>query len=199
MKSTRLCTVPECAGRHRSLGYCNKHYIQYRRYGKIVDYRPAVFDGKNWLIPLGVGARDGYAIIDESFKWLAKYKWYLSCGYALSRGPRGVRQMHRVITGASVGQIVDHANRNRLDNRLSNLRICTHRQNQANSTRKSKSGAKGVDVRSSNRYVAYIRRGGKRIYLGTYHTLVEAARAYDRAAVKMFGEYAYTNKMNGLY
>lgn len=76
------------------------------------------------------------------------------------------------------GLVIDHINNNRLDNRLENLKVITHREN----TSKDRSGLSeytGVKVRSNNRYESHIRIDGRSIYLGTFKCELAAAKAYN--------------------
>ena len=159
------------------------------------------------LIPL---TQDKFAIVDpEDYEQLREYKWYAKKGgntYYAARGVRifkdgefiGVRQilMHRVITNAPAGLMVDHINHNGLDNRRSNLRLCTRAQNAQNSRSRqgSSSKYKGVFLeKTSNRYLAHIRHNGKRTKIGRFKNEVDAAKAYDKKAREFFGEFAYLN------
>lgn len=104
--------------------------------------------------------------------------------------------MHRLIVGAVKGEIVDHVNGNTLDNRRENLRKCSKSQNAQNSKRHRDgvSGFKGVSFhRRSKTWRARIRNDGREVCLGYFHSPVDAARAYDRAAFEMFGEFAKVN------
>jgi len=91
---------------------------------------------------------------------------------------------------------VDHEDRNYLNNQRSNLRLATKSQNQANSNLRidSTSGYKGVTwhVRIM-RWQAKIQVRKTRIFLGYFKTPEEAARAYDKAAKRYFGEFANLN------
>lgn len=95
------------------------------------------------------------------------------------------------------GYMIDHRNGDRTDNKLSNLRLATKDQNQQNigMNVKNTSGFKGVRNEYSCGWRAKI--AGRS--LGTYATAVDAARAYDKAAVEQFGEFARTNIGMGLY
>ena len=91
-----------------------------------------------------------------------------------------VKALHRIITDCPKGLVVDHINRNPLDNRLSNLRICTVKEN--NNNRKvrndNKVGYSGISYNSKqNIYIVRITEGSKRKYIGRYNTKEEAINA----------------------
>lgn len=101
--------------------------------------------------------------------------------------------LHGFLTGWI---LVDHINGNGLDNRRANLRLASHAQNHANSQkRKGKSSPyKGVSwSRSGAKWMATIRSAGKTTYLGVFTNPIEAAKAYDRAASEIYGEFARVN------
>ena len=104
--------------------------------------------------------------------------------------------MHRSLMKAQRGQQVDHRDRNPLNNQKSNLRFSTQAENLLNKAvrKDSASGYKGVRRRGI-RWRAYIHVQGRRKHLGTYTTKVEAARAYNEAALKHHGEFAYQNEV----
>ena len=88
----------------------------------------------------------------------------------------------------------DHIDRNPLNNRLDNLRQCTHSENHYNVLYKNKTGLKGVRKRKRPYpFYAQIKHLGKSIYLGQFKTAEEAAKAYDIAAREIAGEFALTN------
>ena len=93
---------------------------------------------------------------------------------------------------------VDHINRNKLDNQVCNLRYATASQNMMNKTkqigRKTSSQYKGVTLeKKSGKWIAQIRIGGKRNYLGIFTSEEEAAMAYDLKAEEAHGEFAVLN------
>lgn len=140
------------------------------------------------------------AIVDaEDYDWLSKIEWsYSAVGYAAGRHNGRYVYMHRMIVGAKPGEYVDHINRNKLDNRRSNLRICTKQQNQHNQgPRRGTSRYKGVSYRrDTGKYTAQIHYNWKKISLGSFDTEEQAARAYNEAARKYHGEFAYQNKIS---
>jgi hypothetical protein len=106
----------------------------------------------------------------------------------------GSTYLHSIVLGSKRGQMVDHINRNGLDNRRVNLRLCTYGQNRqrAIQTIAPNSGYRGVK-QQRHRWMARIWANGKLHYLGMFGTADEAAKVYDEAARARFGEYAYTN------
>lgn len=158
-----------------------------------------------------IKAADGTEIIvdAEDLPILTRYFWsvgkkrhgqtrYATTSVRLS-GRRITFGMHRLLTGMSELH-VDHINGNGLDNRKSNLRLCTRSQNMANF--KVNPGAvpyRGVTYNNYNSphrkvsYAARIRVNNERIYIGTYDDPIDAAKAYDEAAKKHFGPFAQLN------
>lgn len=154
-------------------------------------------------VPLGYGK---FAIVDEAdYEWLMQWVWhYRPNGYA-ARNKRvnedkedGVAMMmHRQIMETPSGMATDHINGNPLDNRRSNLRICTNRQNQRN-RRKQKDPLttpyKGVYwCNRQKSYIAQIMIDKRNKYIGAFDSPEKAALAYNARATELFGEYALLN------
>lgn len=140
---------------------------------------------------------------DEDFEWLSQWKWCARKGAsgkfyaARSQWDSDTKKnktiiMARVIVGAKKGEEVDHKNGNTLDNRRRyNLRLCTPTQNRHNVglSRRNTSGYKGVAFRKNSRKW----EARMYLYLGSFNLKEEAARAYDKKAIELFGEFAKLN------
>lgn len=102
---------------------------------------------------------------------------------------------HRLVMAPGQGVLVDHVNRNGLDNRRANLRLCNQSQNKANRPApvSNTSGYKGVSKTSTGRYAAYITVDYRRTHLGTFADPWDAAQAYNEAALAAWGEFAALN------
>jgi hypothetical protein len=136
----------------------------------------------------------------KDFELVNQYNWYLAkqahrlYAAAWIEG-KGV-SMHRLILGHEAGQLdIDHRNGDGLDNRRENLRVATRSQNSANGRKQkgTSSKYKGVCVTKQGYIKAYVMHLYRRIHLGYFPTEEDAARAYDEAARKYFGEFARVN------
>lgn len=148
------------------------------------------------------------ALVDEEdFESLNAWKWYANRSdgktfYAMRNSKDALGKpklvlMHRIIIGAMPHQQVDHINHDGLDNRRSNLRLCTSGENSRNRriNRDNTSGFKGVIwEKNRQKFRAAIRANGKRYYLGYFECPEEAARTYDAAALLLHGQFACPNK-----
>ncbi|MGB8422197.1 HNH endonuclease [Paraburkholderia sp.] len=142
------------------------------------------------------------AMVDDyDFEDLSQFPWHVTAqGYAARTTPRPNQtqeKMHRRIMSLKQGDPlqVDHINGDRLDNRRSNLRICSGTQNMQNQRIHcdNKSGYKGVRwcPWSKKKWMASIQANrGHQIYLGYYDTAEEAHEVYCLAADMLHGEFA---------
>jgi hypothetical protein len=150
----------------------------------------------------------GYVAIvdDEDYALVSKFKWHTFNNngrgtYAIANmevdGKMTTVRMHRFITNPSRSEVVDHINRNGLDNRRGNLRAATRSTNAANSKHRadrSTSPYRGVYFEKEKKlYRAQIRVNGKLFGLGRYKDPKLAAEKYDAEAVRNFGEFAVLN------
>lgn len=154
-------------------------------------------------IPLTQGL---FALVDgKDYKWLNQHKWYAhksrNTYYAYRRykqnGKSILISMHRQILGLTKGnkKQTDHKNHNGLDNRRYNIRSCTHGENQHNRrTQNGVSKYKGVFWhKRDKKWQCQIKHNGEHIYLGSFVDEIDAAKAYDRKARELFGEFASCN------
>ncbi len=146
------------------------------------------------------------AIVDDDcFELLNRWNWHMNNkGYAVRNSnvlPKDkLIFMHRVLCYLSFGDIpegffVDHANGNKLDNRLENLRLADGSQSMMNRTKYAKSSSKfkGVSKAGKNIWQTRIMARGISVSLGRFDNEVDAAKEYDRAALKYHGEFARLN------
>lgn len=106
--------------------------------------------------------------------------------------------LHRLIMEPGYDMEVDHINHNVLDNRRENLRLCTREQNLMNrrKNKKSSSQFKGVSFyRPLNKWKAQIKINHKKIHIGYFENEIDAAKAYNKAAILYFGDFAYLNNI----
>jgi hypothetical protein len=162
--------------------------------------RVAIYeDDRDWVeieLTKGKWAKVDLADLDKVIGLAWHYNGH---GYAMKRGGCSWIGMHRRILGLPPGKYpeVDHINHDRLDNRRSNLRLANRDQQmhnrKPNGTSKS-SRFKGVSWnKARQRWVASITANGRRRYLGSFDIEEDAARAYNEAAIEMWGEFAYPN------
>jgi len=150
------------------------------------------------------------AIVDnDEYQRCIKHKWYACFSgkkvYARTYINDGIKpkwiRMHRFICHNLKTSCLDHINGNGLDNRKCNLRASTHSQNMYNSEKrkiyngkKSSSKFKGVSwFKPAKLWISQIGYKGKLHYIGYFTSEIEAAKAYDKKAKELFGEFAKLN------
>ena len=113
-----------------------------------------------------------------------------------------LQKVSQFIMKAPRGLVVDHINGDTLDNRRSNLRICTKQQNGWNrgkTLRVTTSKYKGVHFdRRTKKWRAMIKYNNRKMHIGSFKNERDAARGYDHKAAELFGKYAKTNKVMGI-
>lgn len=141
------------------------------------------------------------ALIDSGdFDRCSAYRWKMINKDRLMVGSKiagKTVQLHRFILGLEpMDHIVDHKNRNHMDNRRKNLRICTKAQNgwNAGPQKNNLLGVKGISI-IQGKYVARISKHRKQIYLGSFERLEDAIKAYNKAADEFHGDFAYHNTL----
>lgn len=150
----------------------------------------------------------GYEAIvdDEVYEEMSKYNWNTCIGcknsspYARTNINKKHQFMHRILMGLPEKGIVDHINGDTLDNRMINLRLSTFTGNSSNrrksTSREYTSRYKGVSLnKRSGLWRARIAQNYKVIDLGFFKDEIEAAIAYNRAAIELHGEFCSLNEI----
>lgn len=135
-----------------------------------------------------------FTIIDEPTLYkVENFYWHKSGGYATCWTDGTYKRMHNILLSTNG---VDHKDRDKLNNRINNLRPATDSQNRINSPahKDNKSGYKGVSFcRHTGKWQVKISYLYNRKFIGRFTSKEEAALAYNKAAIKYFGEFAYLN------
>lgn len=203
MKKCSVCGR-EC--KQLTKGMCRKHYEQFKKYGKVLDNNPRTYRDPNEIIEYEDHAEVilynkqneevARTLIDlDDIDKVKQYKWCIVKGYAV-RGSDS-SGIHRLIMNCPKGMVVDHINHNPLDNRKSNLRICTQRQNVINSSKRSNntSGVTGVSWNKvKGKWMSVIVVDGKTVFLGYFKDIKYATYARKQAEMEYFGEYRNDDK-----
>jgi len=143
-----------------------------------------------------------FALVDDdAFDEINQYNWCFAQGYAVRNvkvlGKYKMQYMHRLVTSCPADMNVDHKNHDKLDNQKNNLRICSTSENLRNQqirTVSKTSVYKGVTFhKQAGKWQARIQLENKNNYLGLFANEIDAAIAYNVAAIEMFGEFALLN------
>ena len=139
--------------------------------------------------------QDKVALVDDAdFEWLNQRKWHFNGQYACRTENRKTIYMHKLLVSSK--SEVDHKDGDGLNNQRSNLRECTSSQNNMNMKSFAKSGFKGVyPVKGRGIYQVKLGTRTKKIFVGNFVDILEAARAYNKAAIEHYGEFARLNNV----
>jgi hypothetical protein len=123
-------------------------------------------------------------------RWTGTRGIYVQGTLSLGHGKYETLILHRILTNAPKGKIVDHINHDTLDNRSSNLRLVSKSQNNQNKSglhSTNTSGIRGVSWnKDSNTWRVQTSYLGKKIYLGSFKELEEAKKCFEDFAEKFF-------------
>ena len=199
VKCTEVCCV--CGNtfscRYDGKPYCNKHWLRMYNNGttepkkKAVTNRYIVEDETAKILT----ANGEEILVDATDLDLVKdHSWCVSSqGYAVANIDGRVVKINRYILGNECeGKVVDHINRNKLDNRRANLRYATPCENSRNcsKTKGSTNPYVGVRLTKSGNYAVRITADRQDIYVGTYNNLQEAIAERQKAEIKYHKEFA---------
>ena len=152
--------------------------------------------------------RKSFAIVDDDdYERLSKHKWFCNYyGYACRtesypriNGKQKKKNilMHREIIDCPVGKDTDHQDGNKLNNQKANLRICNRRMNNANLPKRKNCSSKYKGVTWNKQIKKWCAQttseDNKHLHLGTFLKEEDAAKAYDKKARELFGEFARCN------
>lgn len=150
---------------------------------------------------------DTFALVDdEDYKRLNIYKWHPvikgSVLYVVrqdgKKNNRITHYMHREIIDIPDGKLIDHKNHDGLDNQRDNIRLCTQTENIRNARKRKNTSSiyKGVSYSKKRfKWESKIHIKNKTLHLGRYKKEIDAAIAYNKAALKLFGQFACINKV----
>ena len=203
----RICLVDGCDRVQYAKGYCHKHYERFKNTGSPTSYSHRdpndLIDNGNGTHSIILRDKQGNyknSTIIDSFNLLIvkKYKWSLAVtGYAgantCKNGNRSRVLLHQVIFNVEDGFLVDHIDRDKLNNRISNLRQVNRGQNRINTGIRSNntSGVIGVSYRKdTHKWYSRIRLGKNTYQLGSYPEKEKAIIARLFAEKNIFKEYS---------
>jgi len=183
-----------CGNKYFAKQYCERHWLQYYRYGKI---QKRTNRDKNEVVDCGdyyemylynfKNKRIAKTLIDkDNIDKVKKYKWCLTnYNYVLSQKLK--IQLHQFVLGKKTGYEIDHINHDTLDNRKKNLRHCTHQQNVFN-----KKNVLGIRKRGK-KWHSRILINKKEIFLGSFINKKDAMNARKKAEKQYFGKFSSIN------
>ena len=199
----KKCKVENCNNKHYGHGYCEKHYKQIKRCGKILD--------RTMRTPNEIVKYDDYAEITlynnkneiiattkidlDDIEKVDKYKWCVQTGRGYSYVMNSkLGQLHRFLMNCPNDMQVDHINHDTFDNRKENLRVCTSQENSWNSKiqTNNSSGYTGVKKKGDN-WEAQIIINKDTIKLGVFSTVEEAVEARKQAEIRYYKNFAPEN------
>jgi hypothetical protein len=204
MLEGKKCKVDNCENKYFEKGYCGRHYLQFRTYGKILkrtryDPNEIIDCGDYYEICLYQGSGEqievARALIDkEDLEKIKGYKWGIRAKkgkkYIITTINKKKYFLHHLIFGnPPKGYEVDHSFGNTLDNRKSNLRFVTHQQNSMNKKCKGYCWNKQY-----KRWETYIQINSIKVNLGYFKEEQDAINARKEAEQKYYGKFAYKEK-----
>jgi hypothetical protein len=190
MSAKLTISIPEWLDR-----ICASPVMLYRKHKYGYSYRRIYLGEREWTL---LDEEDFYRYGNLKLS-LGGFKknFYAVSGVKNKDGNFELVRLHRLLMNSPKGRVVDHRNGDGLDNRRENLRIATRGQNVCNKIKtRRKTSSKFIGVswdKRSRLWAAYVGHLYKKIFLGYFKNEIDAARAYDRAAIKYHGEFARLN------
>ena len=208
-KPKEFCVIcgEKKAASFNGLPYCNKHWLRMYTHGTphLIERKSKNKYSISGDIAICHTAKGESFLLDkEDVGRCLQYSWCFDPrGYLAATTGTGIHKvLHRFVLNLQDfdGNVVDHINGNKGDNRKSNLRICTHAENGRNLKKKKNntSGFPGVEITKSGRFSATIMIDGMSKGLGTYKTFEEAKQARSSGELKYYGAFSPSLSRNWL-
>lgn len=224
MRETEVCAIcgQPAYSKYKGTIYCVKHWTSMQKFGQ--PYGKIQYTKKCHNTYINYPEYNCYAVVEnvrdpntvvftisqEDFDFVKNKSWYYDRFYINTAIPRNdgttrsiPEKIHNLLMNPSPGNVIDHKNRNKLDNRRENLRECTKIENDRNKIQENNKSKIFRGVRLSEngkKYQARLKYVDKEIYLGTFETKEEAIEARLEAEKKYYGEFAPCYSVNdGVY
>ncbi len=201
----RTCII--CGGKYKPYDingkiYCYKHYQQIKQYGKILERTKfdlneiIIYEDRAEIVLYDIYQKEkARAIIDvEDVEKVKNIKWHLmKTGYVYNK-KLNIRLHHLVLGTKNIfGKIIDHANKNKLDNRKINLRLASNTENSINRTKSEQKSSEFIGVsynKEKQKWESYIKVNKKSKKLGYFMKIEDAIKSRLSAEKLYFGEFA---------
>jgi len=197
---SKTCKCEWCDVKVVRAEYCNRHRQQIERWGELRFSKGdkneyVIYDTYAEIILYDKNLKEkARAVIDlDDVERCEPYKWTLRTdGYVATKKKYRHIKLHRFIANTPKGLHTDHLNKDRLDNRKSNLKVCTQQENNKNKGiyETNKSGHRGVEIReqkTKTSYMVNLRFEGVNHYLGSFDTLEQAIQTRREGEMKFYG------------
>ena len=133
---------------------------------------------------------------DEDCELVSQFNWNVKDNGYVRATKKPHILIHRLILNAKKGELIDHIDRNPLNNQKSNIRLCNGSQNNMNTVKKQGCASKYKGViwnKKSNKWEAKVKKDRKWYYIGLFNNEDEAGLAYNKKAKELHGEFARLN------
>lgn len=197
----KTCSVEGCNNKHCAKGYCRKHYMQINRHGRLTpetENKPNIYEVKDDMVNIKIHSKGKIYIahIDlNDYDRVKQYNWNINDdGYVVGYVNGRIITLHRFILNYCGDEVIDHQDRNKLNNCKHNLRVCNISDNNKNHPihKNNKSGYKNIyKVKARDLWKVSIRANGKEYF--KYFDLNDLDQAIiwrDETLKRVHGEYA---------
>lgn len=189
----QICKIEGCTNKYYGKGFCKKHYDTNKKYGDPLHWCRGdanTFIIENNIVEVSIPHTEDYFTINiDDWNQVKQYSWYLkNPGYISATINDKTIYLHRFLMNAQKGDIIDHVDRNKMNNTRSNLRLSDYYKNAWNSEGYGKTKVKGVMLTKEKKYMVRIMRNYQSFYLGTFDNIEDAKNAYIIKALEFHDE-----------